>query len=266
MTRAATRSNLISVSPVSSVVRPENRLLAALPADEYERLSTLLELVRFPKKRILFEVGDSLRYAYFLKSGMASLLAITEDGQTIEIGTVGSEGFIGDPIIHRVGTTPYRVMVQIPLEAFRIEAKALLAQFNQGGKLQEVLLRYTHVLYVQAAQSAVCNRFHTVQDRLCRWLLVTSECLHRDAPSLSVSPPGGPAGDPEVGLLPFRQEHIANMLGHQRHRISLAARALLKKGLIDYTGGHLKLLDRAGLEASACECYGIVKELIDESI
>jgi CRP-like cAMP-binding protein len=162
-------------------IRFENRLLAAVPSEEYERLSPNLELVSFPKSRILYEAGDTMQCAYFLNSGMASFLAITEKGQTIDIGMVGNEGFIGDDIIAKVGVTPCRVMTQFPCEALRVEAEPLLAEFNRGGKLQELLLRYTHVLKAQLVQASVCLPFHNYRQRLCRWLLVTSDCLQSDS-------------------------------------------------------------------------------------
>src|SRR5439155_23754435 len=125
--------------------------------DEYESLLLKLELVRFPRNRILYEAGDALHYAYFPNSGMASLLAITEDGSTIEIGTVGREGYLGGPILHRVGVTPYRVTVQIPMTALRMEAKAFLSQVNRECPLREMLLRYAHVVEAQWVQAMVCN-------------------------------------------------------------------------------------------------------------
>lgn len=178
----------------------ENRLLASLPRDEYERLLPNLEQVRLPKNRIVYEAGDPTRYAYFLNDGMASLVAITEDGQTIEIGAVGSEGFIGVPIVHEVGITPYRVIVQMPLEAVRIEPDHLLDEFNRGGKLRWLLSHYAHVLELQMVQSLVCHLFHNVSQRLCRYLLVTSDCLQSDAFDIT-------------------QEHIANMLGKDRSQV-----------------------------------------------
>jgi len=164
----------------------ENRLLAALPRDEYERLLPKLELTRCPKNRILYEVGDETRYAYFPNSGVTSLLAITEDGRTIEIGAVGNEGFIGVPIVHEVGIAHYRVIVQMPVEAVRIEPHLLLAEVHRGGKLRELLSRYAHVLEIQMVQSLICHLFHAVSPRLCRYLLVTADCLHSDDFQLTV--------------------------------------------------------------------------------
>ena len=189
-----------------------------LPRDEYERLLPNLELFRFPRNRILYEAGDATRYAYFLNSGMSSLVAIAEDGETIEIGTVGSEGFIGVPIVHDVGITPYRVIVQMPAEAARIEPHHLIDEFNRGGKLRELLSHYGHVLEIQMMQSLVCHLFHNVSQRLCRNLLVTSDCLQLDAFDIT-------------------QEHIANMLGKDRSQEGSAASALRQKGLIRHRRG-----------------------------
>jgi CRP-like cAMP-binding protein len=219
-----------------------------LPSDEYERLLPNLELVRLPRNRILSEAGEALEYAYFLNGGMASFLALTEDGQTIDIGMVGSEGFIGDDIIAKVGITPCRVMTQFPCETLRIEGKPLLVEFDRGGKLQELLLRYAHVLKKQLVQASICLPFHTYRQRLSRWLLVTSDCLQSDSFDLT-------------------QEHIAIMLGKHRNRISTEAVELKRRGLIDYNRrGQMKILDCKGLEATACECYRIVRDCINNSL
>src|SRR6266496_2109238 len=148
----------------------ENRLLAALPHDEYERLSSKCESVNLPRNRILYEVGDEVHYSYFFKGGMTSLLGINEDGQTIEIGTVGNEGFIGVPIIRGLRFSTCRVMTLVPSPALRIPAGHLLEEFKRGGKLQELLLRYTQIPETQMVQSTICNLLHSVEERLARWL------------------------------------------------------------------------------------------------
>ena len=221
-----------------------NRLLAALPTDEYERLLPKLEQVRIPRNRILYEAGDATRYAYFLNSGMASLVAITEDGQTIEIGAVGSEGFLCVPIIHKVGITSYRVIVQMPAGAARTEPHQLLDEFNRGGKLYELLSHYAHVLEIQMIQSLVCHLFHNVGQRLCRYLLITSDCLQSDAFDIT-------------------QEHIANMLGKDRSQVGAAASILRQKGLIRYQRGRMTILDRSGLIEASCECYSVARDCMD---
>jgi CRP-like cAMP-binding protein len=175
---------------------------------------------------------------------MASLVAITEDGQTIEIGAVGSEGFIGVPIIHEGGITPYRVIVQMPAEATRIEPHHLIDEFNRGGKLRELLSHYAHVLEIQMVQSLVCHLCHNVSQRLCRYLLVTSDCLRSEAFDIT-------------------QEHIANMLGKDRSQVGAAASSLRQKGLIRYQRGRMAILNRAGLREVSCECYAIVRSSTD---
>ncbi|MGH9971676.1 MAG: Crp/Fnr family transcriptional regulator [Pyrinomonadaceae bacterium] len=224
-----------------------NRLLARLPRAEYERLQSSLELVRLPRHRILCEAGDPARHAYFLNNGMVSLLAVTEAGQTVEIGTVGCEGFVGLPIVLKVGCSPFRVMVQTQSEALRVAAVPLLGEFDRCGKLHELLLRYGHVQHTQIVQATVCNPFHTVSQRLCRRLLVTKDCLGYESFDLT-------------------QEYIALMLATHRNRISIAAAELQRKGFIRYDRrGRIRILDRKGLEGGACECYRIVKECLQNS-
>ncbi len=186
-----------------------------------------------------------MRSAYFLNDGMVSLLAITEDGQTVDICTIGNEGVVGLPMVLNVPIMPCRVVTQLPCEALMIKSGPLLAEFNRGSTLQRLLLKYAYAQQSQIIQSAVCHSLHTIRQRLCRWLLVISESVQSD--SFDVT-----------------QEHIANMLGHQRNRITLAARELLQEGLIEYGGGSMKILDRAGLEAAACECYRVVRDSVDQ--
>lgn len=223
----------------------ENRLLAALPRDEYERLASKLELVNLPKNRIVYEVGDESHYGYFFNGGMTSLLAINEEGQTIEIGMVGREGFIGVPIIRQAEATTCRVMTLLPSPAMRIAAADLLDEFNRGEKLHDLLLRYTQIPETQMVQSTICNLFHPVEERLCRWLLVTQDCLRADTFDLT-------------------QENIGIMLGKHRNRISVAAGELQRKRLIDYNRrGRITIVNRKGLEEWACECYQIVRESVE---
>ncbi len=223
-------------------IKTENRLLAALPPAEHERLLPHLEPVRLPRNRILCESGDELRCAYFLNDGIAALLAITEEGQTVDLCTIGKEGVIGLPIIENVPFMPCRVVTQLPCEALMIRSEPLLVEFNRGGPLQRLLLKYAYVQQVQVIQSVVCHSLHTIRQRLCRWLLAISD--HLQSESFDVT-----------------QEHIAQMLGHQRNRITLAARELLQQGLVEYGGGITKIVDRAGLEAASCECYRVIRDL-----
>jgi len=195
-----------------------NRLLAALPHDEYERLLPNSQVIQLPRNRILYEAGDEVRSAYFLNDGLVSLLAITEAGQTVDICTIGNEGVVGLPMVLDVPIMPCRVVTQLPCEALMIKSAPLLAEFNRGRTLQRLLLKYEYTQQSQIIQSAVCHSLHTIRQRLCRWLLVIGDSVQAD--SFDVT-----------------QEHIANMLGHQRNRITLAARELQQEGLIEYGGG-----------------------------
>ena len=222
----------------------KNRLLAALPHEEYQRLQPHLELVHFSKCKTLYEIRDLIPHAYFLNSGMVSLLSVTQSGATVEIAMVGTEGMVGIPIILRIQRTPYRIMVQIPGDALRIKAHVIYAEFKRGGKLQDVLLSYTHTLLTQISQSALCNRFHPVEKRLCRWLLTTHDRVHGDTFHLT-------------------QEIISYMLGTPRTRVTMAAGVIQEAGLIRYKRGKITIIDRRGLEQVACECYGIVAESLE---
>ena len=177
---------------------------------------------------------------------MASLLAITEDGSTIEIGTVGREGYLGAPILHQVGITPYRVTAQMPMTALRMEAKAFLSEVNRECPLREMLLRYAHVVETQLVQAVVCNLTHTVEQRMARRLLVMSDCLEADTFEVT-------------------QEQLSLILDRHRNRISAAGIVLREMGLIEIARSQLRIVDRQGLEAAACECYQIVKKAVDLS-
>lgn len=238
--------SLLRAAPISRVSNikqslTSNRLLAALRPDEYERLLPALEPTRLPRNRILYEAGDTIRHAYFLNTGMVSLLAITEDGQTVDICTIGSEGVVGIPIVLNVPIMPCRVVTQLACEAFMIKGASLLTEFNRGNALQKLFLKYVYAQQSEMIQSAICHSLHTIRQRFCRWLLVISDCVQSD--SFDVT-----------------QERVANMLGHQRNRITLAARELQQQRLIEYGSGSLTIIDRSGLEAVACECYRVNKE------
>jgi CRP-like cAMP-binding protein len=223
---------------------PPSRLLAALPRDEYKSLLLKLELVRFPRNRILYEAGDAINYAYFPTHGMTSLLAIAEDGSTIEIGTVGREGYLGAPILHHVGITAYRVTVQLPMTALRMDANSFLVESNREGALRTVLSRYAHVVETQLVQAVVCNLTHTVEQRMARRLMVMSDCL-------------------ESETFEVTQERLSLILDRHRNRISAAGIVLREMGLIEIARRQLRIINRQGLEAAACECYRLVKSAID---
>jgi CRP-like cAMP-binding protein len=234
------------VNPPNDPATPpiNNRLLATLLPDEYERLLPRLELVRFPKNRILYEAGEGIHYAYFPSHGLASLFAITEDGSTLELGTVGSEGYIGVPILHQMGISAYRVTVQIPMMALRMEANGFLFESTREGTLRTVLLRYAHVVETQLVQAVVCSLTHTVEQRLARRLMIMSDCVEADTFEVT-------------------QEQLSIILDRHRNRISEAGIVLRNMGLIEIARSQLRIIDRQGLEAAACECYLIVKASLD---
>ena len=218
-----------------------NRLLEALPREEYERLSPHIEVVKLATGKIIYNVGEIVRHAYFPKSGMLSLLSITEKGRSIEVGMIGNEGMAGIPIILRSSVAPYQVMVQLPALAVRIHGTVLREAFGRGGRLQDLLLRYTNTLLIQVAQSAACNRFHTVEQRLCRWLLICRDRVETDT-------------------IPLTQEFLSQMLGVPRSSVTAVAGALQEKRFIRYSRGKITILERSRLEAASCECYRFVRE------
>ena len=219
-------------------VPTDNRLIAALPRVELERLMPYLERVHLPRGEVLFEAGELIRYAHFPLNGVVSLLGMTEEGETVEVAMVGDEGMLGVPIILRAGITPHRCMVHIPADALRIRSEVLKLEFNRDGKLQDLLLRFTHAFIAQVSQSAICNRFHTVEARLGRWLLVIYDRVRRETFYLT-------------------QEFISHMLGTPRTVVTVAANKLQDAGFIRYRRGKITIRDREGLESAACECYRV---------
>ncbi len=223
----------------------ENHLLAALPADAYEHLLHNLELVLLPLGTVIYESGDELPYAYFPTTCIISLLYVMENGASAEIAVVGNEGMIG--VAHFMGgsTMPNRAIVQSAGHAYRLRKLLLMEEFNRtGGRrkgvLSHLLLRYTQALITQMAQTAVCNRHHSVDQQFCRWLLLSLDRL--DSHELTMT-----------------QELIANMLGVRRESVTETAGKLQKAGFIDYHRGHITVLNRPGLEKRVCECYQVVK-------
>jgi CRP-like cAMP-binding protein len=233
------------VSVTASQVEVENRILANLPEAELERLIPQMEFVHLEKGHVVYMAGDPVRHAYFPNSGMVSLLSTTEEGATIEVAMIGDEGVIGIPIVLRMPTIPYEAMIQITVDAVKIRADVLREEFDRGGQLQERTLRYMHTLLSQISQSAVCNRFHTVEKRLCRWLLVAQDRVKSDQ-------------------LDLTQEIISHMLGTPRTGVTMAACALQRTGVITYSRGRINILDRPKLERMSCECYRIAKESVDD--
>jgi CRP-like cAMP-binding protein len=223
---------------------PQNHLLAALPETELERLLPHLEVVPMELGGVLYESGSRLRDVYFPTNSIVSLLYVMTDGSSAEIAVVGNEGIIGVALFMGGETTPSRAVVQSAGSAYRLKGKLLKQEFNRSGALQHLLLRYTQALLTQMAQTAVCNRHHSVDQQLCRWLLMSLDRL----PSNSLT---------------MTQELIANMLGVRREGVTEAAGKLQDIGLIHYSRGRITVLDRPGLEAKACECYQVVKSEFD---
>ncbi len=222
----------------------ENHLLAALDQDEHERLVPHLALVPMPLGSVLYESGASLRHIYFPIDSIVSLLYVMQDGASAEIAVVGNEGAIGVALFMGGETTPSRAVVQSAGSAYRLEGGRLKAEFNRHGNMMHVLLRYTQALITQMAQTAVCNRHHTVDQQLCRWLLLSLDRL--SSPQLKMT-----------------QELIANMLGVRREGVTHAASKLQQQGVIRYRRGTITVLDRPKLEELCCECYAVVKKETD---
>ncbi|WP_301101642.1 Crp/Fnr family transcriptional regulator [Propionivibrio sp.] len=221
----------------------QNHLLAALPASEFELISPHLELVPLPLGHMLYEPGGQLQHGYFPTTAIVSLHYVMESGASAETAGVGNEGLVGISLFMGGDTTPSSAVVQTAGHAYRLERHKLLQEFNRGGLLQRLLLRYTQALLTQMAQTAVCNRHHSLEQQLCRWLLLTLDRL--------------PSNE-----LVMTQELVASMLGVRREGITEAAGNLQRAGLISYRRGHIAVTDRTGLEAHACECYAVVsKEL-----
>ena len=224
--------------------RLQNHLLAALPESEHLRISAQLERVVLKLGRVIYESGDSLSHLYFPTTCIISMLYIMENGGTAEIGIAGNNGLIGYAIFMGGETTSSRAVVQIAGEALRMKAVDVRAAFALGGTFQQLLLRYTQSLITQISQTAVCNRLHSVEQQLCRWLLIN----HDQLPS---------------NKLIMTQELIANMLGVRREGVSLAAGRLQDRGVIRYSRGTISILDRDKLELEACECYQVVMDEYD---
>ena len=222
----------------------QNYLLAALPAEDLQRVSKGLKLVHLPLGEALYESGTRQGAVYFPTNAIVSLLYVLGDGSSVEIAVVGNEGIIGVSLFMGGETTPSRAVVQSAGYAYRWSGKFLKDEFTLGGPMQHLLLRYTQALLTQMAQTAVCNRHHSLDQQLCRWLLLSLDRL--------------------VGNeLVMTQELIANMLGVRREGVTEAAGNLQDAGLIRYSRGHITVLDRPGLEARTCECYAVVKREFD---
>lgn len=218
----------------------QNNLVAALPAEEFERLATDLELVPMLPGKVLYEPGDHLRHAYFPTTAIVSLHHLMESGAALETAGVGHEGVVGISLFLGGNTTSSAAVVQAAGHAYRLDRRVLRQEFARAGAMQRLLLRYVQSLATQIVQTAACNRHHSVQQQLCRWLLQTLDRM------------------PSNQLI-MTQELIANLLGVRREGITDAAGELQRAGLIRYRRGHIAVLDRSGLETRACECYAVVR-------
>ena len=219
----------------------QNHLIAALLDDEFDRMSPHLELVPMKLGDVLYESGGKLQHVYFPTTSIISLHYLLENGGSSEIAGVGNEGVLGVSLFMGGNTTPSRAIVQTGGFGYRLPVSVLMEEFNRAGPAMRLLLRYTQALLTQMAQTAVCNRHHSVEQQLCRWLLLTLDRL--------------PSND-----LTMTQELIANMLGVRREGVTEAAGRLQGYGYISYRRGHITVLDRKGLEADVCECYAVVKK------
>ena len=222
----------------------QNYLLAALPAEDYQRILPDLERVPLPLGMAVYESGGKLEYVYFPTDCIVSLLYVMRNGASAEIAVVGYEGLVGVALFMGGESTPSRAVVQSAGTAYRLPSNILKKEFERRGPMQRLLLRYTQALITQMAQTAVCNRYHTVDQQLCRWLLLSLDRLYSNE-------------------LHMTQELIANMLGVRREGVTEAAVKLQTAGLIKYNRGHIKVLDRPKLEERVCECYAVVKRETD---
>ena len=222
----------------------QNHLLDALPEPEYARIVGSLEMVHMPLGQALYESGGQLQHVYFPTTSIVSLLYVLENGASAEIAVVGNEGILGISLFMGGETTPSRAVVQSAGYGYRLRATLLKQEFNRAGPMMHLLLRYTQALITQMTQTAVCNRHHTVEQQLCRWLLLSLDRLSADE-------------------LNMTQELIANMLGVRREGVTEAAGKLQREGLIEYARGHIRVLNRPLLEKRVCECYHVVKAEFD---
>ncbi|HEY0100896.1 MAG TPA: Crp/Fnr family transcriptional regulator [Pyrinomonadaceae bacterium] len=234
---------------MSEALRPQNQnhILAALPAEDYQRLSAHLEPIELRHSQVLYDAGGAMDYVYFPLGSMVSLISQLSDGSSVEIGITGYEGMVGVSAMLGVDRSPHEAMVQIPDGALRVKTGVLKEEFKRGGALHDSLLRYLQMLLLQTGQIAACNRLHSIGERLARWLLMSHDRCHCEE-------------------LPFTQEFLALMLGIRRAGVTEAALILQAEEYISYRRGQITILDRAGLEEFTCECYQIVKDEFDRLV
>jgi CRP-like cAMP-binding protein len=222
-----------------------NGILLGLPPKEFELVFPKLEFVRLKTHQLLHEPGDTLRSAYFCNGGLVSILSVFPDGKSVEVGLVGKEGFIGLPLVVGFHTAPTRAIAQIEGSAFRVDGEALIALLGQCPRLERQLHQFSQIMAMQVTQIAACNRLHEVNERLARWLLMSSDRIGSS-------------------LVPLTQELLAQMLGTRRSSVTVAAGMLQKAGLTSHTRGSVKIVDRGKLEDVSCECYGIMQRQVQE--
>jgi CRP-like cAMP-binding protein len=218
-----------------------NKILLSISDIEYNSLRPHLEYIRLPNHLVLHEGGAKLEFVYFLNRGLISLVVVMKDGKTAEAGVVGNEGFTGTPAVVGLSRGPLRAVVQVTGDGFRVKVRALQSTLESTPHLQLMLNRYAVVRGMQVAQTAACNRLHDIKQRLARWLLMTQDRV-------------------DAGVLPITHDFLATMLGTDRPSVSVAAGVLQKKGIIEYTRGAVRIVNRKKLEAFACECYGIIRQ------
>jgi len=225
----------------------KNRILTGLPREQYDSLFSNLTPVNLHHHQVLYDAGDDIRCAYFINDGMASLMSISPEGNSIEVGNVGNEGMVGIPVLLRHVTTPHQVLVQVPGEALVVSADILRQEFDKEGELRNRVLSYTYALATYMSQLGVCNHFHTVDKRLCRWLLISS--LQVQSKSFHLT-----------------HDSLAQVLGTSRTGVTMAANKLQRAGLIQYHRGQITILNHTALEATCCDCYQITKEVFDHPL
>jgi CRP-like cAMP-binding protein len=226
-------------------IQVHNEILLGLPSSEREQLYSKLEFVRLKTHHVLHEPGDILKSAYFCNSGLISILSVFPDGKSVEVGLVGKEGFIGLPLVAGFRTAPTRAIAQIEASAFRIDGDVLKKLLLQCPKLERQLQQFAQIMAMQTTQIAACNRLHEVDERLARWLLMSADRIGSDS-------------------VPLTQEFLAQMLGTRRSSVTVASGILQKAGLITHSRGDVKIIARKKLEDAACECYGLMRQRVEE--
>jgi CRP-like cAMP-binding protein len=233
--------------PMNTDSRPRNKILGALPQEEFEQLRPKLRDVSFKIGEIIYHPEEKIESVYFINRGIISWLAALEDGNTVEAGVIGPEGLAGVAVILGASTTPNQGLAQSDVLASGIASRDLIGEFRRNGVLNQTILRFVHSMFTQVAQTAACNRLHTLDQRLARWLLMSHDRTDGDR-------------------FPLTQEFLSRMLGVRRAGVSVAANGLRQDGLIDYHRGDINVIDRNGLEKASCECYEIVKHEYEQTL